>query len=115
MANASHPQVGHVMPLRVLFGVLAALLVMTYVTVAVSSYDFGRFNLWVALGIALVKASLVLLFFMHLKYDKPFNAVVIITSLALVMLFIAGTLTDATQYQPNKIEGYAPAIKTNPQ
>jgi cytochrome c oxidase subunit 4 len=103
------------MPLRVLFGVLATLLVMTYVTVAVSNYDFGRFNLWVALGIALFKASLVLLFFMHLKYDKPFNAIVIIASLALVVLFIAGALTDATQYQPQKIPGYAPSIKTNPQ
>jgi cytochrome c oxidase subunit 4 len=115
MAPTSHPQVGHVMPLRVLFGVLAVLLVMTYVTVAVSNYDFGRYNLWVALGIALFKASLVLLFFMHLKYDKPFNAIVIIISLAFVMLFIAGALTDATQYQPNKIPGYAPSIKTNPQ
>lgn len=115
MSQKSHPQVGHVLPLRVLFGVLATLLVMTYVTVAVSNYDFGRFNLWVALGIALFKASLVLLFFMHLKYDKPFNAIVIIVSLALVVVFIVGALTDATQYQPNKIEGYAPAIKTNPQ
>ena len=115
MAHPSHSRVGHVVPLRVLFGVLATLLVMTYVTVAVSNYDFGRFNLWVALGIALFKASLILLFFMHLKYDKPFNAIVIIVSLAFVMLFIAGALLDSTQYQPNKIEGYAPAIKTNPQ
>jgi len=115
MAGSAHPRVGHVVPLRVLFGVLATLLVMTYVTVAVSGYDFGRFNLWVALGIALFKASLVLLFFMHLKYDKPFNAIIIITSLAFVMLFIAGALMDVKQYQPNKIEGYAPAIKTNPQ
>ena len=115
MAHLPHPRVGHVVPLRVLFGVLAALLVMTYVTVAVSGYDFGRYNLWVALGIALVKASLVLLFFMHLKYDKPFNAIVIITSLAFVALFIAGAMTDATQYAPRKIPGYAPSIKTNPQ
>ena len=114
MAGKAHPQVGHVIPLRVLFGVLATLLVMTYVTVAVSNFDFGRFNLWVALGIALFKASLVLLFFMHLKYDKPFNAIVIIASLALVVLFIAGALTDATQYEHQKIPGYAPSIKTNP-
>jgi cytochrome c oxidase subunit 4 len=99
----------------VLFAVLGTLLVMTFVTVAVSWLDFGRFNLWIALGIAVFKASLVLLFFMHLKYDKPFNAIVVIVSIALVMLFIGIALTDATQYEPNRIPGYAPSIKTNPQ
>lgn len=115
MSNSAHPQVGHVVPLPVLFAVLGTLLVMTFVTVAVSWLDFGRFNLWIALAIAVFKASLVLLFFMHLKYDKPFNAIVIIVSMALVMLFIAIALTDATQYEPDRIPGYAPSIKTNPQ
>ena len=115
MSQPAHPQVGHVVPLRVLFGVLGTLLVMTYVTVAVAGYDFGRLNLWVALGIAVFKASLVLLFFMHLKYDKPFNAIVIIVSMALVVLFIAIALTDTVQYEPNMIPGYAPSIKSNPQ
>jgi cytochrome c oxidase subunit 4 len=115
MSHEAHPQVGHVLPLNTLFGVLATLLVMTFVTVAVSWFDFGRFNLWIALGIAVFKASLVLLFFMHLKYDKPMNAIVIIVSIALVVLFIAITLTDSAQYNPQKIPGYAPSIKTNPQ
>ena len=115
MAHAAHPRVGHVVPLPVLFAVLGTLLVMTFVTVAVSWQDFGRFNLWIALAIAVFKASLVLLFFMHLKYDKPFNAFVVIVSMALVMLFIAIAMTDATQYEPDRIPGYAPSIKTNPQ
>jgi len=113
--KSAHPQVGHVLPLRVMFGVLAMLLIMTYVTVAASWVHFGRFNLWIALGIAVVKASLVLLFFMHLKYDKPFNAVIIIVSLALLMLFIVIALDDTSEYLPNQIPGYAPSIKTNPQ
>jgi len=115
MSHSAHPRVGHVVPLPVLFGVLGTLLVMTFVTVAASWLDFGRLSLWIALGIAVFKASLVLLFFMHLKYDKPFNAIVIIVSMALVALFIAIALTDTTQYEPNKIPGYAPSIKTNPQ
>jgi len=110
----AHPEVGHVVPLNVLVSVLAALLLLTAATVAVSGRNFGPFNLWVALGIALLKASLVVLFFMHLKYDKPFNAVVLIVSLALVVLFIAIALTDTRQYEPNVIPGYAPSIKTNP-
>jgi cytochrome c oxidase subunit 4 len=115
MSNAAHPRVGHVVPLPTLFAVLGTLLVMTFVTVAVSWFDFGRFNLWIAIGIAVFKASLVLLFFMHLKYDKPFNAIVIIVSIALVALFIAITLTDTGQYEEQRIPGYAPSIKTNPQ
>ena len=115
MSNPAHRHVGHVVPLPVLFAVLGTLLVMTFVTVAVSWIDFGRFNLWIALGIAVFKASLVLLFFMHLKYDKPFNAIIIIISMALVMLFIAIAMTDTEQYEPNRIPGYAPSIKTNPQ
>jgi cytochrome c oxidase subunit 4 len=115
MAKQAHPQVGHVVPLPVLFGVLATLLVMTYVTVAASWMNFGRFNLWIALAIAVFKASLVLLFFMHLKYDKPFNAIILIVSMALVMFFIAIALTDTSQYEPDQIPGYAPKIKTNPQ
>jgi cytochrome c oxidase subunit 4 len=114
MSQSVHTRVGHIVPLPVLFAVLGTLLVMTFVTVAVSWFDFGRFNLWIALGIAVFKASLVLLFFMHLKYDKPFNAIVIIVSMALVMLFIAIALTDTAQYERDKIPGYAPSIKTNP-
>jgi len=115
MSHRAHTQVGHVVPLPVLFAVLGTLLVMTVVTVAASWMDFGRYNLWIALGIAVFKASLVLLFFMHLKYDKPFNAIVIIVSMALVILFIAIALTDTEQYEPHRIPGYAPSIKTNPQ
>lgn len=109
-----HPGVGHVVRRRVLFRVLAALLALTYVTVAVTYFDFGPYNLIIAMVIAVIKASLVLLFFMHLKYDKPFNGIVLIVSLALVALFIVIALIDTTQYHPEQIPGYAPQIKTNP-
>ena len=115
MSHSAHPQVGHVVPLPVLFSVLGTLLVMTFVTVAASWIDLGRYNLWLAMGIAVFKASLVLLFFMHLKYDKPFNAIVIIVSMVLVVLFIGFALTDTAQYEKDRIPGYAPSIKTNPQ
>ena len=52
--ESAHARVGHVVPLRVLFAVLATLLVLTYITVAVSWRDFGRFNLWIAIGIAVL-------------------------------------------------------------
>lgn len=59
---------GHI-PLKVYFNVLFALLVLTVVTVGAARIDFGALNTIIALAIASVKASLVLMYFMHLKYD----------------------------------------------
>jgi cytochrome c oxidase subunit 4 len=92
--------VGHIVPLRVLFGIWIALLCLTGLTVAVADVDVGAANLWVAVGIAVFKASLVALYFMHLKYDHPFHAVILIGSLLFVMLFIGIAMMDSGQYQP---------------
>jgi cytochrome c oxidase subunit 4 len=100
----------HVMPLRVLFGVFFALLVLTVLTVAVTWVDLGSFNLLIALGVAVVKASLVALYFMHLRYDKPFNALVLIGTLLFVALFIAFALLDTQASAPGVIPGYQPAM-----
>lgn len=110
-APASHPEVGHVVPLRVLLAVLGALLALTFVTVAITWVDLGPLNLIAALAIAVVKASLVALYFMHLRWDRPFNAVVLILSLSLVMLFVALSLLDSRQYQPDVIPGYSPDMQ----
>ena len=107
---AHHEQVGHVVPLRLLVTVLVALLVLTVVTVAVTKVDLGKFNLVIAMVIAALKGSLVLLYFMHLRWDRPFNAVVFVSSLAFVALFIILALLDTSEYQPALIPGYAPAI-----
>ncbi|MCX7016649.1 MAG: cytochrome C oxidase subunit IV family protein [Candidatus Sumerlaeota bacterium] len=100
----------HVVPLRVLLAVWGALMVFTALTVAATEVDLGAFNLFIALGIATAKASLVLLYFMHLRYDKPFNAVVFICALLFVAIFISLVLVDTTQYQPELIPGYAPEL-----
>ena len=97
-----HPHVGHVMPMWLLFSVFGALMVLTGLTVGVTSVDFGyQANLIVALVIAAVKAVLVVLFFMHLLYDSPFNGLVLITSLVFVTLFIGFVLLDAEHYEEN--------------
>ena len=62
-------QTGHIIEYKTFLAVLAALLVLTGITVGVSYIDLGRLNVWIALAIASVKASLVLLFFMHMKYE----------------------------------------------
>lgn len=85
--------------LLVLGATLAGLLVLTFLTVGATRFEFGAWNLWVALGIATVKATLVALYFMHLRYERPFNAIVLITALLFVMLFVGLTLQDTLQYQ----------------
>ena len=103
-----HENPGHVVPLRLLVGVLVVLLVLTVATVAITWVDLGPFNVMAALAIAVVKGSLVLLYFMHLRWDSPFNSVVLILSLVLVALFIALAMLDRVEYQPDLIPGYSP-------
>jgi len=101
---------GHALPLPVLATVFAALLVLTVVTVAVTWVDLGRWNLWIAMVIATVKGSLVALYFMHLRYDRPINGIVLLTALLFVLLFVGLALTDTLEYAPDMIPGYAPGI-----
>jgi cytochrome c oxidase subunit 4 len=100
-----------VVPLKVLVGVWAALVLLTWITVGATFVDVGNFNIAIALGIALVKSTFVVLYFMHLRYDKPFNAVIFVTAALFVVLFIGLALMDTKQYQPDKIPGYAPEIE----
>ena len=77
-----------------------ALLVLTCITVAVRYVDVGEFNIVIALGIAVLKATLVAMFFMHLRWDRPFNGFVIVASIAFVVLFIGFAMTDSFEYRP---------------
>jgi cytochrome c oxidase subunit 4 len=110
-AHAPHAEsLGHVVPLRLLVGVLVTLLALTVLTVGITWYDLGWLNLAAALAIATIKATLVLLYFMHLRWDRPFNAIVLVISLVLVALFIFGALSDSANYQPEVIPGYSPGV-----
>ncbi len=96
----------HTMPIKGLIGVWAALMVLTVLTVSVTSVDLGyTLNLVVAMAIATVKATLVMLFFMHLWWDKKFNVVVFLSSFLFVLLFVALTVNDRGEYQAD-IESY---------
>jgi len=109
--TSDHAAVGHVVPLRTLVGVLLVLLALTVVTVAVTFVDLGRLNLVAALAIAVVKGALVLLYFMHLRWDRPFNAVVLIAALIFVVVFVGLAMLDTFNYQPDIIPGYAPQMQ----
>lgn len=110
MSSPEHHGVGHIVPIRTLAATAIALLILTIITVEIASFDFGNLNIWVALGIAVIKASLVVAFFMHLKYDRPFNTIVFVASVSFVALFIAFALTDTTEYAPTLETGDAPKV-----
>lgn len=93
--------IGHVSPVKTLVGVLGTLLVLTVITVAVAQVNLGRMNVVVAIGIACVKASVVAMWFMHLRYDKRFNFWILIGSLAFVAWMVGYILFDSTMYQHN--------------
>jgi cytochrome c oxidase subunit 4 len=84
----------HALPLRVYVAVYAALLVLTGVTVGVSLLDLGRPAIYVAMAVAVVKAGLVVGYFMHLKFDVRFNALVFLSALLFLAIFFVLTMID---------------------
>ena len=106
-----HPAVGHVVDVKILAGVFGALIVLTAVTVGATNVDLGAANLWVAIGIAAVKAILVAMYFMHLRYDHPFNAIVFVASVVFLVIFIGLAMLDTLQYRDTVIPGYAPTLE----
>ena len=99
-----HHGIAHTASVKVLIGTGGTLLMLTLVTVLATKVDFGaNINLAIAMFIAVVKASLVILFFMHLKYDKMFHTVVFVSAILAASLFVGFTLMDSGQYQQTNI------------
>jgi cytochrome c oxidase subunit 4 len=99
-----HHGLSHVAAVRVLVATGGTLLMLTLLTVLAAKVDFGaNINLAVALVIAVTKASLVILFFMHLRYDRLFHTVVFVSALLAASLFVGFTLMDTGQYQQTNI------------
>ena len=105
-ADSHHDDHGlsHVASIKVLVGTGGTLLFLTIVTVLATKVDFGaNINLAIAMAIAVLKATLVVLFFMHLKYDRLFHSVVFVGALLAASLFVGFTLMDSNQYQQTNI------------
>lgn len=110
----------HVMPLPVLFGIFGALIFFTALTVAVGQFSLGRWEILITMMIATTKAILVAVFFMHLKYDRPFNAMIFSFSLFFVALFLGIVLMDVGAYKDDlippepKVSAVVPAATVAP-
>lgn len=71
-----------------------ALIVLTTITVSVSYLDMKKFTVFTIMLIATIKASLVILYFMHLRYEKPMYRVMILFVLLTYATFILLTFSD---------------------
>ena len=97
---------------RIYWRIFFALLVLTVATVGAWKIEFLPDGAAIALAllIATCKASLVALYFMHLRWDRPFNALVFIAALVFLALFLSFAMLDSGEYQRDLIPGYAPAV-----
>src|SRR3954453_3239933 len=83
-----------VLPVRVYLLVFASLLVLTGTTVGVAFVDLGPLNNLVAMGIAVLKATMVILFFIDVRYLARVTAVVVVSGVFWLMIMVGLTLVD---------------------
>lgn len=84
----------HVTSLGTYFFIFGALMVLTVITVAVAYQDFGAWNVPIAFGIATLKATVVVLFFMHVIHSPKITAVILLGSVVFVAILFLLTFTD---------------------
>ena len=84
----------HILPKRVYYTIFGILMLCTYLTVQIAFLDLGPLNTIGALGIAIFKAVLVVLFFMHVKYSTRLTWAVVVGSIFWFGILIVLTLTD---------------------
>lgn len=96
----------HVVSPKMLLGVWGTLLFLTVITVAVTEVELGALALTVAIIIAAVKATVVALFFMHLRWERPFLGVIFLIAIAFVLLFLVFAIMDTQIYEPDRIPNW---------
>ena len=85
---------GHVAPIKLYLTIFAALMVGTALTVMVAAVDFGAMNNVVMLGIAITKALLVILFFMHVRWSTRLTWVVAGAGFFWLLILFTLTMSD---------------------
>lgn len=84
----------HIVPFRVYFFVLIGLLILTFSSIGITSIELGAYTVAAALLFAVVKTFLVLTYFMHLKYDKPYIRIMVGFVFAIFVVVIVITFLD---------------------
>ncbi len=84
----------HILSYKNLAGVLGILFALTVITIIASRIDLGWMNVWIALMIASIKSSFVLLYFMHLKYENKLFILTFIMTIFFVAILIGFMFWD---------------------
>ena len=84
----------HIVPKRVYYAIFGVLILCTYLTVQIAFFDLGPLNTIAAIGIAVFKATLVVLFFMHVRYSTKLTWAVVTGSLFWLAILLALTMAD---------------------
>jgi cytochrome c oxidase subunit 4 len=84
----------HIVPTKVYYGVFGALMVLTVLTYSIAYINLEGLNLVVALTIAIIKATLVILFFMHVKYSTTLTKAVVASGFLFFMIMVFFTMSD---------------------
>jgi len=84
----------HITSPKLYIAIFLALMVLTAITILVAFQDLGPFNDIAALAIAITKASLVVLYFMHVRHSSPFTKLVVVSGFVWLAFLIALTLAD---------------------
>ena len=100
----------HIVSPKLYVGIFFSLMVFTLLTVFAATRDFGRWNIVIALVIATIKASLVILFFMHGKYSARRTKLVIVAGFFWLAIMLGLTLADySTRHaEPSRTELSSP-------
>lgn len=104
--HAHHP------PISLYYKIFGALMILTVITIAVAFQDLGALNNIVALGIAGLKTTLVVLFFMHVKYESKLTKLFATAGFIWLAILLAFTLqdTETRRHDPGP-KGWAPLPK----
>ena len=84
----------HIVSPKVYIGIFLSLMALTAATVAAAYVNLGAFNIVIALAIASLKATLVVLYFMHARYSPKRTHMVIIAAVFWLAIMLALTLSD---------------------
>lgn len=97
----------HIIPFKYLLGTYLTLIALTAVAIGLSVIDYSKYtlplpwptqisslNLILVMFIACINVSLVVLYFMGLRWDKPLNAVIFVSNIFILFIFFALTLSD---------------------
>ncbi len=84
----------HVLPKSIYYTIFGSLMVLTAATVAVAFVNLGSANFPVAIAIAITKATLVVLFFMHVKYSSRMTKMVVAVAIFFLLVMLGLTMTD---------------------